>query len=99
MNKFIRVYQSLDINEIKPHLMIYGDLNGSCANCQHMDVKLEMANCPACKTDFKYISFRNIKVHIPKVERLLKDRPHWKIVDFEDYSKAVGAAKAFDFLK
>ncbi len=99
MSQFIRIYQKLDVNEIKKHLMIYGDLGGSCANCQNMDVKIDMANCPSCKTDFQYISFRNIKVHMPKVQRLSEDRPHWKIVDFEDYSRAVGANKAFDFLK
>ena len=97
--KFIRVYQNLDINNIKSHLMIYGDLSASCANCSKMDFKLDAAYCPECKTEFKYISFRNIKVHWPKVQKLFQERPHFKIIDFEDYSRGIGAAKAFDFLK
>ena len=99
MHKFIRVYQDININEIKTHLMIYGDLAASCANCGEMDFKLDIVACPKCKTEFKFIAFRNIKVHWPKVARLFEDRPHWKIVDFDDYSRILGATKAFDFLK
>ena len=99
MQKYIRVYQDIDIKEIKSHLMIYGDLSASCGNCSAMDFKMDIVNCPQCKTEFKYVAFRNIKVHWPKVQRLLEDRPHWKIVDFEDYSRILGVSKAFDFLK
>ena len=99
MSKFIRVYQDLDVKDIKPHLMIYGDISASCANCNAMDVKMDVVNCPKCNTEFKYIAFRNIKVHWPKVQRLVEERPHWKIIDFDDYSRVIGAAKAFDFLK
>ena len=99
MSNFIRIYQSLEINDIKTHLMIYGDLSASCANCHAMDFKLEDAHCPSCKTEFKYVSFRNIKVHMPKVQKLSTERPQIKIVDFEDYSRLIGAAKALDFLR
>ena len=39
--KFIRVYKKIDINEIKQHLLIYGDLSAQCASCQIMDLKLK----------------------------------------------------------
>ena len=40
--KFVRIYKKLDINEIKQHLLIYGDLSAQCANCQAMDLKPSM---------------------------------------------------------
>ncbi len=96
--KFIRVYKKYDVSKIKPHLMIYGDLSASCANCNHMGVKLENVHCPECNTEFKYISFRNIRVHMPKLQKLIEQRPV-AIVDYDDYQKNVGASKAEDFFK
>ena len=55
--KFIRIYKKMDINEIKGHLLIYGDLSAQCANCQAMDLKLDMKSCPKCDAEFKYIAF------------------------------------------
>ena len=98
MDKLIRVYQKLDVQTIKSCLLIYGDLGGSCASCNKMDIKLDATHCPACGAEFKYISFRNIKVHMPKVQKLLAER-QLIIIDFEDYSRQMGAMKAHDFLK
>ena len=97
--KFIRVYKKLDVGELKKHLLIYGDLTGSCANCSKMDIKLEVVQCPSCQTEFKYISFRNIKVHLPKMLRLSAERPSVLFVDFDDYKMNMGALKAEEFLK
>ena len=99
MEKLVRVYQHLDVAKIKPHLLIYGDLGGACAHCNHMDVKLESPRCPSCQNDFKYVAFRNIKVHIPKVFKLLEQNPQVKIIDFDDYKQAEGFNKAKEFLK
>ena len=44
--KFVRVYTKIDIEDIKQHLLIYGDLSAQCANCQAMDLKLEISACP-----------------------------------------------------
>ena len=99
MDKLVRVYQHLDVTKIKPHLLIYGDLGGACAHCSEMDVKLESPRCPSCQNDFKYVSFRNIKVHIPKVLKLLEQNPQVKIIDFDDYKQAEGFNKAKEFLK
>ena len=97
--KLIRIYQKLDVGQIKPALLIYGDLGGSCAHCNAMDIKLESLKCPSCQTEFKYISFRNIKNHLPKVLKLHAERPQILIIDFEDYTRQMGAMKAHDFLK
>ena len=97
--KFIRIYKKLDVLTIKPHLMVYGDLSASCANCDKIDLKLEMSHCPGCQTEFKYISFRNIKVHIPKIYKILHERPNLMIVDYDDYKRNIGISKAEEFLK
>lgn len=97
--KFIRIYKKLDINDIKAHLLIYGDLSAQCAECQAMDLKLEMASCPKCETEFKYVTFRNVRNHLPKLEKLTQERPDVVLIDFDDYKRQVGAMKARDFLK
>ena len=97
--KLLRVYQKFDVHEVKAHLLIYGDLSGQCAHCQQMDIKLDLVRCPACQAEFKYIAFRNIKTHFPKVQKIREERPHWLILDYEDYTRALGAVKAQEFLK
>ena len=97
IERLIRIYCKIDINDIKSHLLIYGDLGGSCASCNKMDLKLDVKTCPQCQAEFKYISFRNIRVHIPKVQKLLEQNPQLKIIDFEDYSRNLGALKAKEF--
>ena len=92
--KLIRIYKKNDVNQIKPHLMIYGDLNGSCANCNNLNVKLTDLQCPECKALFKYIAFRNPKNHIPKIYKLMEEKPDLVIIDYDDYHRALGDQKA-----
>lgn len=93
-DKFIRFYQPMEVEHIKPHLLVYGDLGGACENCKAMDIKLDLESCPKCGTAFHFISFRNIKSHIPKIKKLFVERPNISIVDFDDYKMAMGASKA-----
>jgi len=79
--------------------MIYGDLSGSCSKCQAIDLKMDVTVCPKCETEFKYVSFRNVKVHLPKMFKLMEERPHLGIIDYDDYKRNVGALKAEEFLK
>lgn len=95
----IRIYQKNDVNQIKPHLMIWGDLSVSCAHCQKMEVPRDATHCPSCQTKFHYITFRQVKSHIPKIHKLMKTRPQLTIIDFDDYSHALGSSKAQDFFK
>ena len=97
--RFIRVYKSLDFNEIKAHLLIYGALSGSCAHCKTMDLKLDVRQCPQCQNPFKYVSFMNIKDHMPKMLRISQERPDLVFVDYDDYKRTEGAIKAEEFLK
>jgi hypothetical protein len=97
--KLIRIYKSVDLRHMKKQLMIYGDTSGVCGHCDKMDLKLEMDRCPECQTAFSFISFRNVKTHLPKILKLIEHRPNLLIVDFEDYRQGLGAVKALDFLK
>ena len=97
--KFIRVYQFKDIRAIQQHLLIYGDLAGQCTNCQAIDLKLDAVVCPHCKTPIKYIAFRNVKDHVPKMHKIHESRPDITLVDFDDFKKMSGAMKAEDLLK
>ena len=97
--RFIRIYKNLDIAEIKKHLLVYGDLAANCANCQAIDIKLNANLCPSCNTEFKYIAFRNIRNHLPKLHKLNIERPSLTFVDFEDFQRIWGAMKAEEFLK
>lgn len=98
-SKFVRVYKELSIPEVQKHLLIYGDTSGQCAQCQTMDVKLDSLVCPKCQTEFRYIAFRNIKVHLPKVARLFRERPQITIVDCDDFKRVQGALRAEEFLR
>ncbi|MDP2654810.1 MAG: hypothetical protein Q8Q08_12390 [Candidatus Omnitrophota bacterium] len=97
--RFIRIYKKLDIHEIKQHLLVYGDVSANCGNCQAIDLKLDAQQCPQCGTPFKYIAFRNVKHHLPKLQRLNEQRPELVFVDFEDFSRILGALKAEEFLR
>lgn len=97
--KLTRVYQKMDAQKVKVHLMTYGDISASCANCGAIDLKLEMAQCPECKTDFRYLSFRSVKSHIPKMYKLLEERVGLILIDYDDYSRNLAASKAEGFFK
>ena len=97
--KFIRIYKDVDINEIKRHLMIYGDLSGNCANCQTLDLKIDTLKCPKCQSEFKYLAFRNVRNHMPKMTKLTETRPDLTFVDYDDFKRLKSALKAEEFFK
>lgn len=97
--KFIRVYQRLDLKDIQKHLLVHGDLSSSCENCGQMELNLNLASCPKCKTDFQYVAFRDVKKHIPKLYKLSEERPQFKFIDYDDYKQQVKASQAKDFFK
>ena len=93
----IRVFHSLDLNDIKTHLLVIGDISALCENCQKFDLTMESPVCPACKTEFKFAAFRSPKIPMAKVSKLMRERPSMKIIDYDDYHHARGSSK-FDNL-
>ncbi len=98
-SKYIRVFQKADVDDLKAHLLICGDLSASCGHCNALGLKPNIISCPECKTEFKYLTFRNIKDNIHKIFKIKEQRPSLIIVDFDDYTKLAGAKKAQDFFK
>lgn len=97
--QLLRVYQELDMADIREHLLICGDLSSNCEKCKAINIKIDAAVCPECGTEFKYLSFRNIRSHWPKLPKILEARPHVLFVDFEDYTRILGGLKAKEFFK
>jgi len=97
--KYFRIYKKLNFDDVREHLLIYGDLSASCSKCKALDIKLDATQCPSCQTPFKYIAFRNVKQHWPKLSRIMEARPEVFLVDFDDYMRIMGQVKAEEFLK
>ena len=97
--RFVRVFKKVDLNAIKKQLLVYGDVSGQCANCDTIDIKINVPLCPNCKTEFKFISFRNIKSHLPKLAKLDAEKPSVTIIDFDDYKMNLGKMKAENLFK
>lgn len=95
----MRVYKNLDVYTVSRHLLIYGDLSAQCARCQAMDLKLDQTACPNCAAEFKYIAFRHVANHLPKMRKLNEQRPHITLIDYDDYRRCIGELKAKEFLK
>ena len=91
---FIRFYKPVDPGRLTENLLIYGALSGHCAKCQKMDVALNASHCPECHTEFKYIAFREIRSHLPKLKKIQAQRPSVQIIDYDDYHRVTGAARA-----
>ena len=97
--RFLRIYKKYHLDEVKTHLLAYGALSGSCASCKEMDVRLDAVQCPACKTEFKYIAFQNVRDHMPKMLRIAQERPQLTFVDYDDFKRLEGEEKARGILE
>ena len=97
--KFLRAYRKFDLKDVGDHLLVYGDLSAQCSKCQAVDLKLEAHACTKCGTEFKYIAFRNVRNHLPKLQKISAQRPGIILIDHDDYKREVGAQKAKEFLK
>lgn len=99
---YLRVFQDFDIEEVKSHLLILGDLSADCAACQALGVDPAAATtCPQCGTTFRYLTSRRIE-NFPAerfqiVKRYKEKRSDLIFVDYGDYSKVLGQKKARDF--
>ena len=92
--RFLRIYKKFYLDEVKTHLLAYGALSGTCANCKALDLKIDTLACPQCKTTFKYFAFQNVRDHLPKMLRISQERPQMIFVDYEDFKRLEGEEKA-----
>ena len=102
MNYYLRVWQNFDVEGVKQHLLIAGDIMGDCASCREIGIKYaEAKTCPKCGTDFKYIAARqstgSARTLAPLVKRIRDRRPDLTFIDYGDYQSATGKQSARDF--
>lgn len=100
--KNIRIWQSLEIDEVKKHLIITEDVIGMCANCKELNIHYKNhSNCPSCNTTFQYITVKNDSMSdIHRIlESINKGEINLKLVDYKDYENATAKDKISDLFK
>ncbi|MEW6009261.1 MAG: hypothetical protein AB1629_06485 [Candidatus Omnitrophota bacterium] len=94
----IRTWKYYDINEIKAHLVIVGQLSGDCANCKAIGIDyLTAKTCPQCKAEFKFIATRQSNTPHHLLKRIQVQRPELEFIDYSDFKLAVDRNKAREF--
>lgn len=102
MSTPIRTWKYYDINEVKAHLLITGQLSADCANCKAIGIDFFNEKCcPQCKTEFKFIATRQNDGKFPAnlIRRIVEKRQDLELIDYSDYQVASGRSKARDFFK
>lgn len=99
----MRIWQPVDIEAVKKHLLIVGELTGDCASCRELGIKYaDVKICPQCKTDFKFITARgavgSMKAMGGVVKRIKSRRPDLTFVDYDDFQSLTGKQSARDLL-
>ena len=89
----------MDVQEVREHLIIVGDVSASCAKCKNLGLKIDALQCSGCQTEFKYLTFRKVKENLPKMLNFSASRPDLIFVDFEDFERVMNALKAEEFLR
>jgi hypothetical protein len=100
---YIRIWQELDVEFVKSHLLIIGDLTGDCANCKQIGIDYRLQkSCPNCQAEFKYISSRatsGASAYSGLVHKINKIRPDLIFVDLNDFKHAAEKNKAREFFQ
>lgn len=98
---YIRIWQPANVEQIKEHLMIAGDLSSDCAKCQEVGLNLTDRSCSNCGTDFLFIASRQAtganKGAGKTVARIKDRRPDLTFIDYEDFKQLTGKKSAEDF--
>lgn len=86
----IRIYQDVEIDQVKKHLMLIDDLYGSCANCKNLGLNfVQDRTCPQCNTTFEYLATRSPSETGKILSRIRAEKLPLKLIDRGDYDKAV----------
>jgi hypothetical protein len=93
MVSFLRVWQSVDVQDIEKHLIVVGELSAECFSCHKIGVDIKATACPNCNTFFKYMGFRR-HADGAYIHKLREELPRMVFVDFEDFKKVIGKREA-----
>jgi hypothetical protein len=99
---YMRIWQTVDVEAVKKHLLIVGELTGDCASCRELGIPYASAkNCPQCGTDFHFVTARSAvgsaKTSGGVVKRIKDKRPDLTFIDHDDYIALTGKQSARDF--
>ena len=102
MTEYLRVFKPFDIEDVRQHILIMGDLKGDCGACRALGIDAYQAKqCPECGVPFKYVSSRRLEANpgerFQLARRVHEKRPDLILIDYADYSKVLGQKKARDF--
>lgn len=99
---YIRVWQELELEQLKKHLLLIDDLYGTCANCKQLGLNYTKdKTCPGCKTEFQYLATSSNKPEeIKKIlNRIKTDNLKLTLIEKEDYTNANAKNQAKDLFK
>lgn len=102
MTDFLRVFKAFNIEDVRKHLLIMGDLSSDCGACRALGIDFyQAAQCPECGTPFKYVTSRRLESHpgerFQLAKRVSEKRQDLTFIDYTDYTKLLGQKKARDF--
>ncbi|MCS6984075.1 MAG: hypothetical protein NZM25_02965 [Leptospiraceae bacterium] len=100
--KFVRVYESFDPEELKAHTIVIDELEGQCLNCKTLGINyLKNKVCPSCQNEFRYVATnaRNRELIIKILGRIRKEGLSLKLVEKEDLDKALARDALSDLFR
>ncbi len=100
--EYLRTFAPFDIEDVKQHLLITGDLSADCGACRQLGIDAYSATtCPNCGTPFKYVASRRLEANPGEryqwARRIHEKRPDLRMIDYTDYMKIIGKKQARDF--
>lgn len=101
MSHWMRVWQTVDVESVKEHLLIIGDVTADCARCRALGIAyVDARTCPECGTPFRFMTARaavgSSKTAGPVVKRIKDRRPDLVFIDYDDYQTIAGKKSARD---
>jgi hypothetical protein len=93
----MRIWNEVDIGEIRRNLLIAGSTVGDCGNCKETGISFEATHCSKCQTAFKYMASR-VSDSTKEARRLLAKRPDLMLVELKDYKEAQARTRAHGLL-
>ncbi len=87
----VRVWTTVDAEEVKKRLLIIEDLYGACGNCKQLGLNfVKDRKCPACGAEFKYLATKvKDPGEIAKIlKRIQKENLAVQLIDRDDFERA-----------
>jgi len=101
---WIRSWMEVDIEDLKSHVLLVGELTSNCGKCKEMGLNVEtVTHCPNCNAEFRYATSRlaggSAHERFTIINRIRRKRANLTLIDYDDYKKLLGKSQAEDFLR